>query len=304
MTRRRLLGPITALVTLAVLGGSGAAVAGWSADAALTATAASAAPATTIAQTGSLATSYQYTGSSSGAVSGQLTIANTGGTPLSYTLASDVTGSSALAQKTALNLWTGTCSTTVPASAIKTTLADPAPALPATARTLAPGAQVVVCVATRIDGSTNAALQGQSITAAFRVIGAVGTSWTATATTTAVTQSVYQLAAAGAVTCTNVKVVFDFVRLSWAAPANRPARADVTYEVVDTASGTTVATVKSSAGTASVLVEGKDLDANGVYSFAIRAKEAAYGTTAPLTAAVSVTRTSGPLGIISATECS
>lgn len=317
MTRRHVLGTVAALVTLAVLGGSGAAAAVWTTSTTVTATASSAVPATTLTQAGALTTTYQYTGASSGVVYGSLTIKNTGSTPLSYGLTSEVTrinpagAANTLADKTVLRLWTGTCSGTVPSNAIKTTLANRAPALPAAAQKLDPGKEAVVCIATSIAGvnstdptSTNAALQGQSVTAVFRVTGAVGTSWTATATAAAVTQSVYQLAAAGAVTCVDATGLFRRVVLSWAAPANRPARSEVTYEVVDTATGNVIKQVKSSEATASVMVEGKDLDRNGTYAFAIRAKEAVYGTTAAQSAAVAVTRTSGTFGIITATECS
>jgi len=183
-------------------------------------------------------------------------------------------------------------------------MADPAPTLPAAARTLAAGAQAVVCVATNVTAG-NAELQGQSITATFRVTGTVGTNWTATATTQPVTQSVYGLAAAGAVTCANERYLgFRMVSLSWAAPANRPSRAELTYQVVDTASGSVIKEVKSAAASASIVIEGKDLDRNGAYTFAVRAKENLYGTTAPLAAGVTVTRSSGALGVISATECS
>ncbi|MCR2815520.1 hypothetical protein [Microbacterium jiangjiandongii] len=305
MTRRR-LGPIAALVTLAVLGGSGVAVAAWSASASLTATASAATPATTIAQGGALTTTYQYTGTSSTAVSGSLSIKNTGGTPLSYSLATDLTGSPALAQKTTLALWTGNCAGAVPADAVKTTLANPAPALPAAARSLASGASVVVCVATRIEGrdsaTSNAMLQGQSVTAAFRVTGAVGTSWTATATTGTVTQSVYQLAAAGAVTCKKDSVFgFPAVELTWNAPVNRPAGAEITYEVVDTTTDSVLKVVRASGAAAAVTIEGKHLDGNGAHAIAIRAKEGAYGTTALLSATVAVER-SGTL-LISRADC-
>ncbi len=304
MNRRR-LGPIAALVTLAVLGGSGVAVAAWSASASLTATASAAAPATTIAQSGALTTTYQYTGTSSPAVSGSLTIKNSGGTPLSYSLATEVTGSSTLAAKTTLRLWTGNCAGAAPADAVTTTLANPTPTLPAAARSLDSGATVVVCVATRVEGrdstTSNAALQGQSMTAAFRVTGAVGTSWTATATSGSVTQSVYRLATPGAVTCKKDSVFgFPAVELTWNAPGNRPAGADITYEVVDTTTDTVLKVVRAS-GAAAVTIEGKHLDGNGDHALAIRAKEEVYGTTALPTTTVTVKR-SGTL-VVSRADC-
>ncbi|MCR2827892.1 hypothetical protein [Microbacterium sp. zg.Y909] len=303
---RRFLGPVAALVTLAVLGGSGAAVAAWSANAAVNATASSASPATTIAQSGALTTTYQYTGTSSTAVLGSLTIKNTGGTPLSYSLATDVTGSSTLAAKTTVRLWTGNCAGAAPADAVTTTLANPAPTLPTAARAVAAGVTATICVATRVEGrdagSSNAALQGQSVTAAFRVTGAVGTSWTATATTGSVTQSVYQLAAAGAVTCKKDSVFgFRAVELTWNAPVNRPAGAEITYEVVDTTTDSVLKIVRASGSGAAVTIEGKHLDGNGAHAVAIRAKEGAYGTTALLSTTVAVER-SGTL-LISRADC-
>ena len=295
MTRRRTLGSVAALVTLAVLGGSGGAFAAWSASAAVSASASSTTIATAIEQTGALSTSYRYAGTTSTAAAGQLTIRNNGGAPLSYSLTNRVSGHATLAQKTTLRLWTGACGTTAPSGSVVTSLADAAPALPAAARTLAPGASVVVCVSTQVEGGTNASLQGQSVTATFGATGAVGTSWTTSATATAVTQSVYRLAAAGTPTCAPVFLTND-VRLSWSAPANRADAASLSYRVYDTASGATVATVSSSGGTASVVLSGHAISANGPHALAVEAKETTgSGTTAPGSATVTVSRSTGLL---------
>lgn len=294
MTRRRLLVPIVAIATFVALASGGAAAAAWLASATVTAQASSATVATTLTQTGGLTTTYRYAGTASPTARGTLAIANTGRAPLTYTLASQTTGSAALAQKTTLQLWTGTCGTTPPSTGvITTTLADPAPALPAGARTIAPGATVTVCLATRISGTdasaANAALQGQSVTVAFRVSGAVGSHWTATAESAPFTQTAYRIDQATALTCTGSR--WGEVTLAWTAPANRVAGSPVTYRVFDTASGDTVDTVTADAATASVALGGYDLPRNGTFALAVEARDATSGTTAAPSQPVSVIRT-------------
>lgn len=307
MIRPRIPAAVAALVTLAVLGGSGAAVAGWTASASVSASASSTTIATAVEQTGALSTSYRYAGTTSTAAAGQLTIRNTGGAPLSYSLTNSVTGQATLAQKTMLRLWTGTCGATAPSGAVVTTLANTAPALPAAARTLAPGASVAVCMSTQVEGASNASLQGQSVTARFAVTGAVGTSWTTSATATAVTQSVYRLAAAGTPTCAAVPLTND-VRLTWSAPANRADAASLSYRVYDTASGATVATVNSAGTPVSAVLSGHSIGSNGPHALAVEAKETTgSGTTAPASATVSVTRSTGfldPLQLFPGYHCS
>ncbi|SFI50088.1 MULTISPECIES: hypothetical protein [Microbacterium] len=304
MIRRRHLGPVAALVTLAVLGGSGAAVASWTAAASVSATASSASAATTLTQAGSLTTTYAYAGTSSSPVGGTLVLTNTGTTPLTYTLTTQLaTGSSsALAQKTTLSLWTGTCGAAAPATgAVTTTLANPMPALPAAAQNLAAGTSVTVCVATKIAGtdagSSNAALQGQSVTATFTATGAVGANWKATSTAAPLTQSVYRLAPATAITCTNGSA--GKVTLSWAAPANRPS-GSVTYRVFDTVSGREIDSVTAN----SLTIKPFDISPNGTFELAVEAKESSYSTTATVSDSVTVIRTS-PLdwGILPRLQC-
>ncbi|MBW9110686.1 hypothetical protein [Microbacterium ureisolvens] len=268
---RRLLGPIAAIVTLAVLGGAGGATAAWMASASMAASVSSATVATTAQLTGGLTTTYRA--DTSAPATGQLTIANTGGAPLSYTLATQLgAGSSAaLAEKIALRLWTGSgCGTTAPSTAENTTLANAAPALPTAARTLAPGASVVVCVATQLDAQSASPLAGQAVTATFAVTGLVGTSWTTTATTAAFTQSVHGLAAAGAPAC--VQAPPHGVQLSWAAPTNRSAGATLQYRLVDKAN-VVVKELSSSAATLSVVLGGTDITADGVHELRIVATE-------------------------------
>ncbi|WP_020424290.1 hypothetical protein [Microbacterium yannicii] len=306
MRRRVHLGAVAALATLAVLGSAGGAAATWVASASLAASASSTTIATTAEQTGGLTTSYRFAGTTSSAAAGQLTIRNTGGAPLSYTLANQASGSTALAQKTALRLWTGTCGTTAPSDAITTTLADKAPALPSAARSLAAGGSVVVCVSTQVVGSTNATLQGQSATATFSVTGAVGTSWTTSASAAAITQSVYRLAAAGNPTC--AALPWDDVRLTWGAPPNRADSTPVTYRVFDASSGTTITTVSSASATVSADISGHAIGANGAFKLAIEARESTgSATTAPASAPVGVTRSTGfldPLQLFPRYNCS
>ncbi|MGU3646247.1 hypothetical protein ACLBXX_14865 [Microbacterium sp. C23T] len=278
MTRRRLLGPIAALVTLAVLGSAGGATAAWIASTSVAASVSSTAIATTAQLTSGLDANYR-SGTTAPATAGQLTIANTGGAPLSYTLATQLApgSSSALAAKVTLRLWSGSaCGTTAPTGAVSTTLADAAPALPTAARALAPGASVVVCVSTQINGQTDASLSGQSVTAAFRVTGAVGTNWTTSATTAAFTQSISGLGPAGAPTCTQAPP--HGVQLSWTAPGNRAAGATLLYRVVDK-SNTVVKELSSSAASVSVTLGGTDIRADGVHELRIVAIETTGSTT-------------------------
>lgn len=291
MTRRRLLGPIAALVTLAVLGSAGGATAAWIASTSVAASVSSTTIATTAQLTSGLDANYR-SGTTATATAGQLTIANTGGAPLSYTLVTQLgaASSSALAGKIRLRLWSGSaCGTTAPSGAVSTTLADSAPALPTAARSLAPGTSVVVCVSTQIDGQTDASLSGQSVTAAFRVTGAVGTNWTAAATTAAFTQSVSGLGPASAPACTQAPP--HGVQLSWTAPANRAAGVSLQYRVVDR-SNTVVKEVSSSAATVSVTLAGTDIRADGVHELRIVAIETTGSTTTSSdSAALTVRRT-------------
>lgn len=300
MIRRRHLGPVAALVTLAVLGGSGAAVATWTASASTAATASSATVRASLSQTGlSNTTPQQYKGGTAPALLGSLALTNEGTAPLGFTLALAVTGDATLAAKTSLTLWTtgaSTCTATPGADAVTTTLADPAPVLPASARQLAPKTSRLVCAATRIagtDGSTtNAALQGKSLTATFTATGSVG-SWTASAAASAFTQSVYRLATpAGAVGCRESSRSAD---LTWSAPANRPAGRSVGYQVVDTATGATVKTIASANPSVALTLEPRDFARNGTYTLAVVASEADFGTTSEPSATFTITRTS-PLG--------
>lgn len=292
MIRRRSLAAVAAIATLVLLAGAGTAAASWNATAALTASASSTTIATALGQSGQLNTTYRYSGSTSTAATGALTITNSGGAPLAYSLVNQTSGSASLAQKTALVLWTGTCGATIPSSGtVSTTLADRAPALPAAAQSVAPGSSVTVCVATRIDGpdatSTNATLQGQTVTAAFSVTGAVGTSWTTTATTAAITQSVYRIEAPTAVSCANGN---RSVVIGWNAPANR-AGASVTYRVFDTGNtAATLAGVTSANDTASVSLDSTSFGRNGTYTLGVEAKDSVSGTTASTTSTVAVQR--------------
>lgn len=292
MNRRHVLGATAALVALAVLGSAGGAAAAWIASASVSASASSTTVATTAQLTSGLGATYR-SGTTAPASAAQLTIANTGGAPLSYTLATQLAAgsSSVLAAKVTLRLWSGSaCGTTVPSGAVTTTLADAAPALPAAARALAPGASVVVCVATQlVDGRADASLSGQSVTAAFRVTGAIGTNWTTSATTAAFTQSVSGLGPAGAPTCTQAPP--HGVQLSWTAPANRAAGATLLYRVVDRFN-TVVKEVSSSAAAVSVALGDSDIRADGVHELRIVTIETAGSTvTSSDSSTVAVRRT-------------
>lgn len=292
MIRRRSAAAIAALVTLAVLGGSGNAAATWIARASATASASSATIASTLVQTGALNTTYRYSGSLSPAVSGQLTITNTGGAPLTYVLANQRTGSEALAQRIQLRLWSpsqGACDAAAPSSATDTTLADPAPQLPDAARTLDPGKSAVVCVSTQLVGVLSALLNGQSVTATFQVTGTVGT-WTTTASAAAVTQSAI-LVAGSLVVPTCAQHGQPRVVLTWNAPTPRVPGIPVTY-VLRTSSGISFQrTITSAEATVSTTLENNDLPQDGRYALQLETKDALTGmTTSSASGTVAVTR--------------
>ncbi|MFS0865864.1 hypothetical protein AB3M83_00835 [Microbacterium sp. 179-B 1A2 NHS] len=298
MIRRRHLGFVAALVTLAVLGGSGAAVATWTASASATGSASSATVKASLTQAGlTPAAAQQYATGTAPQVLGSLTLKNEGTAPLSYALALSVTGDATLAAKTSLTLWTAaSCGSAIGADAVRTTLADTAPALPAAARQLAAGSTKVVCIATQISGTdgttTNAALQGRHLEATFTATGTVG-AWAAAAPAASFSQSVYRLAApAGTLGCTESNRA---VTLTWNAPANRPAGKAITYRLVNTATKATLKTVTSSSATVSQALQPGDFSSNGAYALTIVASEADFGTSAPETASFTITRTS-PFG--------
>ncbi|MDL5352062.1 hypothetical protein [Microbacterium sp. zg-YB36] len=290
MNRRR-LGPIAALVTLAVLGGSGVAVAVWTASASVSATASSTSPATTVGLSGGLNTTYSFNGPKSGvAVRGALEITNTGGAPLTYALTNTLAAesSAALAKATDLTLWVAKagvadpCNQPIPTTGtVKTTLAEVAPALPAGAQTLAAGAKVTVCVATSLPkslpSSANEDLPGQKVTATFAVTGAVaGSSWTASATATSVTQTVYRLGPVRAIACNDNTALN--LTVSWTAPASKPTGAQVSYRVYDVANPGVALGPQPTTAT-SLQLSPDTWSRNGTYRIAVEATESLHGTT-------------------------
>jgi hypothetical protein len=287
MTRPRLIAIVAALVTLAVLGGSGAAVAAWKATASVSGTASAATVGTTVAQTG-LTTDYRYAGTVSNLGSGSLTITNSGTAPLTYTLGNAVTGDETLKHATTLVLWaaaksTDACGTTPPAGAVTTTLANPAPDLPAAAKTaLGAGAAVKLCVTTQIKGSTNAALQGKELTFTLTATGTVG-SWTSSAQAPKVTQRVFQLQAPTAPVCKASSI--GRVTISWTPPAGASDRME--YRVYERNTGQT--SVKT--GTTSIELRAADFDQSwGRMELVVEATDLTTGSVSPESTVVAVNR--------------
>jgi hypothetical protein len=180
------------LVVFLVLVGSGAAEATWTAlSSALSATASATSATVSLSDLTALNTTYNYTGATSPLVIAPVTLQNTGGAPLTYTLTETNTNAT-LAAKIKVWIWlqvSGSCGTTTVGTA--GTLAA-LPALPAGATSATAGQPKIVCIATQLTG-TVAASAGSSLTANFTLTGKVGANWQGT-DPSSMTQSVFQAA--------------------------------------------------------------------------------------------------------------
>lgn len=207
----RRVAAVAALVVFSVLAGTGVSHAVWNAT--VTAGAAASSTSASVAVTTSgLAASYTSS-SATGAVIGEMGLANTGGAPLTLALAATSTNP-ALSGAISVRFWArsaGTCGTAVPSTGVTTGTLAALPALPASSASLAAGASSVVCVATAFTGSASASA-GQTTTATLTLTGAVGANWRPTASAT-VTQSVASATASvPAFTCTDG---VGLVSISW-----------------------------------------------------------------------------------------
>ncbi|MGD8193195.1 hypothetical protein ACEXQB_001725 [Herbiconiux sp. P18] len=231
--------------------------------------------------TASLTHEYRFTAATAptaNLVLAPLTFQNTGTAPLALSIAVTTTNGT-LAAKIALTLWTAaSCGTTVPATGVTAgTLQNP-PALPGSFSSVAAGASVVLCAATRLSG-TVAASQGETTTATLVLTGRVGTSWTATSTPPAFTQNVYRVGSPTAVTCS--AGALGSVNLGWTAPAV-PSGGSVSYRVVKTNAPATVVkqNVTGTSTSISPLEPGLDvLTGSGPLPVSIEAIDSLYGTT-------------------------
>lgn len=229
---RTRIAAVTGVAAFLVLAGTGAGYAAWKATSTVSATATSTNAAVTLAIDPALAGAYT---SSALTRIAPLTLANTGGAPLSLAVTATNTNAS-LAGQIRLQLWVrtgGTCGTTVPGSGVTTgTLAAP-PALPTGATTLANGSNVVVCAATTFIG-TYATYSGQSNTATLTLTGTVGTAWSSTASGT-----LAQNLSAPTATCVNKGDLE--VTVTWNQPAALPSTAHPAgYFISVTRAGTTI----------------------------------------------------------------
>ncbi|HWH26867.1 MAG TPA: hypothetical protein VNT53_09505 [Pseudolysinimonas sp.] len=213
-------------VVFLVLAGSGGAAAFWTAASqGVGGTVASTSISTTMTGVNGLDTTWSFAGAASNSpiVYATIPVTNTGGAPLSYTLAITNTNAT-LAGLTKLWLWnsTGAC-TAIPVGTAQITLSTAAPTLPTT--NLAAGSSFTLCAATQLN-STVAASSGQSVTATFTITGRVGTNWVTTATGTT-TQNVASIGVLSGVACVDFEGSNDKgVTISWSAVS---APSQVTY---------------------------------------------------------------------------
>ncbi|SDZ09839.1 hypothetical protein SAMN05216554_2383 [Herbiconiux ginsengi] len=246
----------------------------------LTSTTTGATASGTLAGTAGLTKEYKFTGAGSASTPtiAPLVFANTGSAPLAVTLAvSGVAGT--LAPNVALTFWAGSagaCAATIPGSGTTIgTLALP-PALPADFASVAIGASVTLCAATRLN-TTVAVSQGQTVSPVFTLTGHVGTNWTATAPGAAFTQSVYQVPNPAPITCVDgTGLGTGVVTLSWTAVPGA-----TTYRIVKASDGSTV---KASNAATSVTVNGLDLGLGSIFSpgtvaVLVQSLDSTYGTT-------------------------
>jgi hypothetical protein len=225
LTRSRILssarsriGVAVGLVAFLVLVGSGAAQATWTAlSSALSATASATTASVSLSDLSSLNTTYNYTGATSPIVIAAATLQNTGGAPLTYTLAETNTNAT-LAAKIKVWIWlqvSGSCGTTTVGTA--GTLAA-IPALPAGATSGTAGQSTPICVATQLTG-TVAASAGSTLTASFTLTGKVGANWQGT-DPSSMTQSVFQAADVTGLVCTSSGGFFGgSAVLTWVLPS-------------------------------------------------------------------------------------
>lgn len=200
---RRPVALLAGVVTYLLLVGATATAAYWTAGGAFGGQASSAGIGVTMSSPAGLATTYAV--ASPAAVVTQVTVGASAANPATVNLSvssavTPSTGGSDLATKIRLAFWSpsgGSCGS-MPATG-GGTLAAP-PALPAGAATRGPGQTAVVCMGTQPSASLSS-YAGQNVSVVLTLTGALpGTSWTATASAAAFTQTV---AAAASFMCTN-----------------------------------------------------------------------------------------------------
>ncbi|MGA1838007.1 hypothetical protein VD659_13865 [Herbiconiux sp. 11R-BC] len=211
-----------------------------------------------------------------------LVFANTGSSPLALTLGVANTSATALPAHLSLTLWggsAGSCAASIPSSGTTVgTLAAP-PALPAGVASVAVGASVTVCAATRLD-DTVAAYQGQTVSSVLTITGRVGTNWVTTASPAAFTQRVFKVADVGTITCTEnpgTLTIAGTVTLKWTPVA------DATSYTLHSGSLATASfrTVAPGASPVSTTVSALDLGLTGLLAsvpVVVQTHDSVYGT--------------------------
>jgi hypothetical protein len=266
LTRSRILssarsriGVAVGLVAFLVLVGSGTAQATWTAlSSALSATASATSATDSLSDMSALNTTYNYTGATSPVVIAPITLQNTGGAPLTYTL-TETNNNATLAAKIKVWIWlqvSGSCGTTTVGTA--GTLAA-LPALPAGATSGAAGQSIVICIATQLTG-TVAASAGSTLTASFTLTGKVGTNWQGT-DPSSMTQSVFQAAEVTGLVCQSGGGNFfgSTAILTWVLPSGALGVSiyDGTTQVVpsNSAAGTFTATAGNMGDATSITIK-------------------------------------------------
>ncbi|WP_167041682.1 hypothetical protein [Salinibacterium sp. ZJ454] len=171
-----------ALAAFLVLAGPGAAWALWTATTSTSSTAAAARVGVT-QQVTALDTVYPAGYSGTTAITGSITVRNTGSVPGIASLTPSTQGG--LASAVSVKVWQGNCAV-MPDGLTGTTWAS----LPTLTTPIGPDESTVWCVQTALDSFTALQYWGQSASVSFAAaLTATGTGWTATAPTVGVTQS-------------------------------------------------------------------------------------------------------------------
>jgi hypothetical protein len=210
MIRKRLSGRqvrifiAAGLVAFLTVGGTATASAYWTAAAApIGGTAKSLNTQVDLGDASVLDTTFKFTGTNAPITIKSISVANSGTTPVTYTLTtSAIAGTASLGSSIKVWDWAvaagAACGSTVPAGSNAGTLAS-LPALPT--KTAAAGTSYNLCLATQLT-TTVAASQGLTVTEQFTLTGTVGDNWTST-DTSSTKQTVFQIGSLTSLTCAN-----------------------------------------------------------------------------------------------------
>lgn len=215
-----------------------------------------------------------------------LVFTNTSTSPLTLSIALSA-NTDTLASSINLFLWAGsggTCPSTVPGSGTSTTLLSAQPTIPASISTVAAGASVTLCAATKLIG-TMLNSQGLTVSPVLTVTGRVGTTWSAAASTPPFVQSVYRVPPVPTPSCVTKPGLIglgDYVTLTWTAVSGATS---YTVYKGSGSSATVVRTITPAGGATSISTDltigdlGLLGTATGTATVSLVSNDSLYGTT-------------------------